>query len=254
MNRGAVLGLDIGESKTPAVLGDAGGPIPELVEASANVASVGADQAHRVLARIARTAGADVERGCAGAAGADTPASKEVLAGRLARQFPAAQIEVVHDARLILAAAGLDAGAVLIAGTGSVAWGMTPDGREARCGGGGGFLGGEGRGYAVGRDAVREALREYDAGLPPGTLASVLLGATACTGVQEMLDLFYTRPERRYWSALAEVVAGVAAEGDRAASRILSEAAHALASLARQVIGRLGTELPLILAGGLLVN
>ena len=44
------------------------------------------------------------------------------------------------------------------------------EGREARSGGYGYLLGDEGGGYSVVRDAVREALREYYAGLEPGTL------------------------------------------------------------------------------------
>ncbi|MBT2512951.1 N-acetylglucosamine kinase [Arthrobacter sp. ISL-30] len=254
MRRGSILGLDIGGSKTHALFCDADGGTTELMETSANVAALGVEQAGAVLGRIAAIIGSDVESVCAGAAGADTPASRALLAGLLGEHFPGARIDVVHDTPLILAAAGLDSGAVLISGTGSVAWGVTRDGREARCGGWGYLLGDDGSGYAVVRDAVREALREHDAGLPAGRLTRAVLGATGCSDVEGLLDLFYRRPERRYWAGLSGIVAELADEGDRAACRILSEAAHALAGLARQITGRLGTGLPLVLAGGFLVN
>ena len=44
-----------------------------------------------------------------------------VLSALLTEHFPGARVEVVHDTRIVLAAAGLDAGVVLVAGTGSYA-------------------------------------------------------------------------------------------------------------------------------------
>ena len=74
----------------------------------------------------------------------------------------------------ILAAAGLDEGIALIAGTGSVAWGRDRTGRSARAGGWGYLLGDEGSGYAVVRETVRHALRlaRPGAGDPTGWPAS----------------------------------------------------------------------------------
>ena len=57
------------------------------------------------------------------------------LQSLLERMLPGCRLSVVHDARLVLAAAGLDAGTALIAGTGSVAYGRSADGREAQRGG-----------------------------------------------------------------------------------------------------------------------
>ncbi len=168
--------------------------------------------------------------------------------------FPGAEVEVVHDTRIVLAAAGLDAGAVLVAGTGSVAWGRNADGREARSGGYGYLLGDEGSGYSVVRDAVREALREYYAGLEPGILVRALMEATSSADALQLMDFFYAKPEPDHWASLAPLVLEFAAEGDPAAVRIQAEAAHSLATLARQVLGELGLDLPLVMAGGLLVN
>ena len=69
-------------------------------------------------------------------------------------------MRIVHDTQLILAAADVQDGIALISGTGSVAWGRTPDGRTARAGGWGYLLGDEGSGYWVGRQAVRHALSD----------------------------------------------------------------------------------------------
>lgn len=258
----AVLGLHIGGSRTHALRSDMdadhgrgnAGDLPEITESSANLSSVGHQGVDAVLRRIAAAAGNGVEAVCAGAAGADTPASRAVLSALLAEHFPGARISVVHDTRIILAAADLDAGAVLVAGTGSVAWGRNKDGREARSGGFGYLLGDEGGGYSVVRDAVREALREHYAGLEPGTLVQALLAATASADALQLMDLFYAKPEPDHWASLAPLVLELAVDGDPAALRIQAEAAHSLASMARQVLGELGLDLPLVMAGGLLVN
>lgn len=255
----AVLGLHIGGSKTHALKADAGAAPAadtsvELTEDSASLTSVGHQGADAVLRRIAAELDGGIQAVCAGAAGADTPASRAVLAALLAGHFPGAKIEVVHDTRIVLAAAGLEYGAVLVAGTGSVAWGLTADGREARCGGYGYLLGDEGGGYSVVRDAVREALREHYAGLEPGALARALLSRTASADALQLMDLFNRKPEPRYWAGMSPLVFELAARGDRAAAHIVADASYALAALARQILGRLGTELPLVLSGGLLVK
>lgn len=263
-----VLGLDIGGSKTHAILaGGDGGSLAECTAGSANIASVGHQAAAEALDEIAARLGAgnrDSHGICtvfAGAAGADTRDGRDRLAALLSRQFPGARIRVVHDTRIILAAGGLDAGAVLISGTGSAAWARTGDGREARAGGWGYLLGDEGSGYAVARSAVRNALSEHDGGLPAGALTAHLLERTGAAEPADLLDLFYRNPERRYWAGLAGTVFDLADRADRVSAAIIDDAARHLAALAAAVSERLGT-VPaaghaaptVLLAGGMLVN
>jgi N-acetylglucosamine kinase-like BadF-type ATPase len=283
-----VLGLDIGGSKTHAILAgnvnenadDGGQPVAECNGGSANITSVGEPAASAALDGLARRLGVGNPDGhgihtvCAGAAGADTPESRDRLAAMLSRRFPGARIQVVHDTRIILAAESLDAGTVLISGTGSAAWAQGADGREARAGGWGYLLGDEGSGYAVTRSAVRNALTEHDAGQPPGPLSVRILERTGAAEPLALLDLFYRNPERRYWAGLAGTVFDVAAMGDVAANAIAEDAARQLAALAVAVNERLGVlpvsgghgsdghgsgapgsaVPPVLLAGGMLVN
>ena len=108
---------------------------------------------------------------------------------------------MVHDAQLLLAAAGLDDGIALIAGTGSVAWGITPDGRAHRAGGWGYLLGDEGSGYGVARAAVRHVLDRLDRAAAPDRLTAALVAGCGLTGPEHLLERFYANPERRYWAA-----------------------------------------------------
>ena len=273
---GHILGLDIGGSKTHAILADAGmdaevkydggttvpRQLAECTVGSANIASVGEHEAAAAMDDLAARLGigdpADhgIHAVFAGAAGADTPAARDRLAALLSRRFPGARIHADHDTRIILAAGGLTAGTVLISGTGSAAWAKAPDGREARAGGWGYLLGDEGSGYAVARSAVRNALEESDHGLPAGLLTARLLAATGAGEPADLLDLFYRRPERRYWAGLAGTVFALAAT-DAASAAIAGEAASHLAGLVLTVnrtLGTLAEGAPVLLAGGMLVN
>ena len=74
-----------------------------------------------------------------------------------------ARVLVVNDALVALeAGAPGRPGVVLIAGTGSIAYGRNAQNQSARAGGWGYMLGDEGSGYWIGRAALRAVLREAD--------------------------------------------------------------------------------------------
>lgn len=255
-----VLGLDIGGSKTQALVARGGSVVAEVRGPSANPASLGVVEAGRRLRRLlTELAGSGVALEsitsvCAGAAGVDSPEQADRITAILAESVPSAAIRLVHDTELLLAAAGTRSGIALIAGTGSVAWGCAPDGRQARAGGWGYVLGDEGSGYGMARAAVRHALGRLDAGLGPDTLSLRLAAACRLERPALLLDHFYARPERRYWAERSRVVLELAEAADPAASAILTDAGARLASLVESVSLRLALPGPVILAGGVLVH
>ena len=250
-----VIGVDIGGSKTHGIRAVGGGPVAEAVAGSANVAAVGLAEAGRQLdALFAQLDVRGVDAVCAGAAGADGTESISAMTRLFADRVPGAQVSVVHDARLVLAAEGLDEGVSLIAGTGSVAWGRRADDTEARAGGWGHLLGDEGSGYRVAIDAVRHALDRMDAGVPADPLTTALLEACDLADRTELIDFVYARQDKRYWAERAAVVTGLAERGDPAAAAIVDVAADALAALATRVLGRLDLPGPVVLGGGFAVH
>jgi glucosamine kinase len=251
----AVLGVDIGGSKTHGLRVEHGEVVREAMAGSANMASVGVQAAGRVLDELFDRLGLDsIAAVCVGAAGADTPEGRDRLTRLVAQRLPSAALTVVHDTRLVLAAAELDEGVVVISGTGSVGWGMRRDGQEVRAGGWGYLLGDEGSGYGLARDAVREALRDADCGRAPGPVALRLVAECGLERPDQLLDLFYAQPERRWWAQRAGAVVALAVAGDATAVRLVDQAADALADLAVVVAGRLALTGPVVLAGGLVVN
>ncbi len=250
-----IMAFDIGGSKTHAVRTVDGEIVAEAVVGSANVSSVGDDEAGRQLdLAIGRLGGAgDVRAACAGAAGVDTPDTVRRLYALIADRLPCARVRIVHDSQLILAAAGLDNGIALISGTGSVAWGRNGS-RTARAGGWGYLLGDEGSGYWVAREAVRRTLALADDGQPTGELGQLLAADCGLPDATELLNHFYTQTNRRYWAGRARVVFELANAGDPTSRNIVDDGARALAAPAGLVARRLDISGPVVLAGGLAVH
>lgn len=255
-----LLGLDIGGSKTHVISRRPGRDDRELFTGTANLASVGETEAARqldlVFAQLAEWGSEPpVTAICAGAAGVDTPATEARLRALITSRAPQARVRIVHDTHLILAAAGLQAGLVVISGTGSAAYGSDATGRSTRAGGWGYLLGDEGGGYSIGRAAVRHALKLADQGLPADRLTLQLAADCGQQRPDQLFDHFYATPERRYWAERARVVFTLAEAGDQAAARIVTAAAHDLAELVRTVAIALGSVPgPVVLAGGVLVH
>ncbi|MFI5779792.1 N-acetylglucosamine kinase [Nocardia sp. NPDC051570] len=250
----AILGLDIGGSKTMALRAEDGVVVAQARAGSANVASVGVLEAGRQLDLVLeRVQGHGARIVCAGAAGADTPEGRARLRDLLAERLPDAMIHVVHDTELLLAAAGLDEGVALISGTGSVAWGRRGD-QTARAGGWGYLLGDQGSGYWVAREAVCRALARVDRGRPEDRLGRALAAECGLRSTEQLLDHFYNHTDRRYWARRANIVFDLAATGDPSCRAIVDEAVAQLTELVETVTGRLSFDGPVIAAGGLVVN
>ncbi len=254
MRPGSFLGLDIGGSSSRARLVENGRIVAEAEGPGANVAvllpQVVESRLGEVLSRIGTIR---PDACCAGAAGAEVPAGRERLEKLLASILPDCKITVVHDTRLVLAAAGFDSGIALISGTGSVAYGRDRDGREARFGGWGWLVGDDGSATWLAREAAREVMRRSDAGEPTGRLGDVMLGATASHSATDLIGTLHGLDEPREWAALAGVVFEVAGD-DAGASALVERAASALCDLVASVRTRLSLDGPLVLAGGLILN
>jgi len=243
-----VLGLDIGGSRTRGRVCSDGRVVAEASAGSASLTAAGAGAAREVLGELLASLGHPaVAAAVAGAAGCDTASGRARMTELLGPLLPGARLEVVHDTRLVLAAAGLDSGIVVIAGTGSVAWGLAPSGAEARAGGWGHLLGDEGSGYWVVREAVRRALAERDLGAPPGPLALALLAATGAGDPLELVPLFHSERSPERWAGLSHATL----EAD---PTLVDATAAALARQASTVGARLSLSGPVVLAGGMLLG
>jgi N-acetylglucosamine kinase-like BadF-type ATPase len=251
---GVLLGLDIGGSSSRARLVEDGRIVAEAEGPGANVAALRPGVVEsRLRALLAGMGDIRPVACCAGSAGAEVPAGRRRLERLLAGLLPGCAITVVHDARLVLAAAGLESGIALISGTGSVAYGRDRDGREARAGGWGWLVGDDGSGAWLAREAARELMRRSDAGEALGTLGEAMLEASGARGTADLIGKLHRMTEPREWAVLAGVVFE-AAELDAGAEALVEYTADALAGLVAVVRKRLSVDGPVVLSGGQLLN
>jgi N-acetylglucosamine kinase len=155
----------------------------------------------------------------------------------LERILAAETLVVTTDA--VTALAGATAGKpgiVVIAGTGSIAFGRNAEGRTARAGGWGYIFGDEGGAFDIARQALRAALRYEEGWGPPTALHGALLEAAGSADANDVLHRFYSDewPRPRV-AALAPRVDEAAMAGDAIAREILHSAAQQLAILTASV-------------------
>jgi len=198
-----------------------------------------ARQATEALAET--VAAAAREAGCslplaglgAGVAGVGHQEHRRQLLALLEQKGLTERIALTHDAEIALwGAFGRGAGIVVIAGTGSIAYGRSAEGREVRVGGWGREIDDAGGGWWLGREVLRLVLRAYD-GRGPST--AMMPRLVAATGVRQLPDLVaWVRRETRTPRDIAElsqVAEEAAASGDPVARELLARAGQELAEL-----------------------
>ncbi len=168
--------------------------------------------------------------------------------------FAARAVRFLHDAPIALAGAIPDRPAgVVIAGTGSAAYGESATGDAVRAGGYGYLFGDAGSAFAIARAALAEAMEAADRGAP-GDLGDAALAYFDLPDLRAFVRATSLgaigRPQI---AGFARVVLDAARLGDAGAAAIVEEAAAALAGLARTVAARIdGHEpLPIAFVGGI---
>ncbi len=238
------LGVDGGQSSTVAVISDETGKVigwatagpcnhVSAAESRAKFLRVMGECVLQAASRAGMPTGKPRFRGaCLGMSG-----GPEDKAGLLHEVFDAGHLLVTHDGRIALAGATMgEPGIIVVAGTGSIAFGENGKSESARAGGWGHIFGDEGGGFDVVRQALRAALAEHEGWGPVTALTPALLEATGTANANQTLHLFYT-PEwpRSRVAGLARLVDQIAQEGDPVAGDILQRAAMQLAMLAGTV-------------------
>jgi N-acetylglucosamine kinase-like BadF-type ATPase len=248
--------MDIGGSKTRGVRFEGNMPVRDVTVGSANVQNVSPDVAVANLAELFRDRGGrQVDEIYVGAGGVDTDEDARALASLIRQFVPDARITVVHDSRLLLAAAGVNSGVAVISGTGSAVWGRNDKGEEARFGGWGFLLGDEGSGYWLGREAVRYSLRRMNQGHKPDELTSNLLAACGTDDPARLIALFHSpRADRSYWAGHARLVVDAAQAGHQPSLQLMIQCGKDLAEMTARTLDHLGLAGPVVLGGGLGMN
>lgn len=261
-----VLGLDAGGSRTVALIANERGRVLGRGEAGpGNYHTAGLGPAAEAIRQAARSAIADaglVAQALSAAffalSGLDRLTDRQVLSGAVASLGLNCPIQLEHYAKAALAGAtGGRPGVVVIAGTGSVAYGEDALGNHFRSGGYGPLLGDEGGGYDIGRKAFLAALRAEDGRGPATHLSERLKQRFMLEKMTHLINLVYGNPaplQRPEIAGLAPLVVEVAQEGDFVAREILRVAGRELGLLGAAVLQALkwdpNTSVPVAGSGG----
>ncbi|CAI9269340.1 unnamed protein product [Lactuca saligna] len=248
-------------------------PLPVLGRAIAgcsNHNSVGEtlarDTLEQVMMEALSTSGSKksaVQAVCLGVSGVNHPNDQERILNWLREIFPRhVKLYVQNDAVAALASGSMGKlhGCVLIAGTGSIAYGFSEDGKEARAAGGGPVLGDWGSGYGIAAQALTSVIRAHDGRGPHTMLTNSILKSLSLSSPDELIGWTYADPSWARIAALVPVVVTCAEDGDDVANQILNDAVEELALTVKAVVHKLGLcgqdgsgEFPVVLVGGVLI-
>jgi len=193
---------------------------------------------------------------CVGAAGAGQPAQAERLKQIFVAIAPeAVKVRVFHDGRVALGAFTTDRPAmVIVAGTGSLAYGERADGASERAGGYGALIGDDGSAFAIGAAAARATARMLDRVEEEGPLtASVRSALGVDTAAELSRALIEGDGAVARIASLAPLVGRANEQGDATAHGIINDQGTRLSELGLTVARVLGDRervLPIGLCGG----
>jgi glucosamine kinase len=257
------LGIDGGGTKTTCVVGDESSVLATANGSGSNIVRLGEAEAKVGLqAAISQACcGANVsplriQAACVGAAGAANPEVNAAVRKIVRQILPNAEVTVVGD-MVIAHEAALHhhPGVVAIAGTGSIAYGRNEQGETARAGGWGFAISDEGSGQWIGRTAVSEAMRAFDAQRETGLLDRILQEWKLASR-DDLIRHANASPAPSF-AELFPAVQQAASERDVIASDILMRAGAELAQLVLIALHRLWKPSELVrigVAGGVFAN
>ncbi|KAJ1694976.1 hypothetical protein LUZ63_011674 [Rhynchospora breviuscula] len=271
---GVVLGVDGGTTNTVCVCLPYGSTgqvkcLSRAVAGCSNRNSVGENAAMETLENVMKEAlsmaGRDcseVRAVCLAVSGVNHPSDQKRLLDWLRGKFPShVKFYVENDAVAALASGTMGKlhGCVLIAGTGSIAYGITEDGREARAAGAGPVLGDWGSGYGIAAQALTAVIKAHDGRGPLTSLTDNILKELQLSSPDEVIGWTYADASWARIAALVPVVVSSAIEGDEVANKILHESVRDLADCVIAVVRRLQLcgedgkgRFPLVMVGGVL--
>lgn len=241
-----VIGVDGGGTKTEAIAIDhAGRKIAQVTGGASNPHSVTYAIAERNIAEVLDRIGSELPAHhgpcraiCLGLAGGG---AEDVLQHYTAfirqyavdRQMPLAHAILKNDAEIALAAAhGTPYGVIVIAGTGSIAYGITRDGVPYRSGGWGHILGDQGSGYAIGLQTLQAAMLSHDGVLPQTGLIQMIQDKLSLSHIEDLKSYAYQpHIQKQHIAGFAELCIRAAESGDIVARDIIRRSAAELAAL-----------------------
>lgn len=256
------LGIDGGGSKTVCAIADDAVVLGQATTGGCNVVRLGEETARANLQGAIRQAcdtahvrPGDIDSSTIGVAGAASVAAVATAVRRAAADAGLRETDVVGDNVIAMEAAfaGLP-GVVVMAGTGSIAFGRNPRGETARAGGYGFAVSDEGSGHWIGRALVAAALRAHDHHREE--LLNAVVAQWSVDGRDALVRKANENPPPDF-AQLFPLALKAASSGDPAAVSVMQSAGRELAALASTVLSSLWDDhkpVRIALGGGVFAN
>ena len=263
-NEQSVIGVDGGGTKTRAVWIRRDGSVLAMAQAGgSNYQEIGVHGVNALLEELVgpwlvNTVESKPACICLGLAGAGRPTEQRAIKDSVLAREWSDRVRVESDARAALAGAHAEKrGMIVIAGTGSIVFGIGENGDWVRAGGWGPLLGDEGSGYDIALRGIRAGLAAHDGSGPDTALSRSLLEELGIKEWAEIVSRVYGGDlDRPALASLAPSIMRCAEEGDRVAIAVIRSTAEGLAKQIAAVSRRSGIDKEdgLSYCGGLLTG
>ncbi len=259
MREKIAAGIDGGGTGTTLVLLDSKGKqTARETFGPFNPNSIGEDHYRSLLSQIFDTIlqAGDCNAVCIGAAGISNPMTAGIAREVAERYGLSDKLLLKGDQEIALyGAMSGKAGAILIAGTGSICFGRNAAGKAMRVGGWGHLIDDVGSGYAIGRDVLRAVVQAHDGRTEKTLLTELVQRNWNVSGIEAIIARTYSTPDKSNIAALSRTAEEGASAGDTVSLRLLERNAGELCELAGTAYAGLGEQqLSLCLMGGLLTH
>jgi N-acetylglucosamine kinase-like BadF-type ATPase len=261
-----LLGVDGGGTKMLGALAALDGKIIKKIKTGpASYHAVGIEQVEKNLKELLEgLVGKDlneVKACCLGFSGCGRPSDYEILNPMLKRVGIFNKTDLFGDMAIGLMGGALEPkGVIVIAGTGSIVYGIGEDGVAKRAGGYGQWYADEGSGFRIGNKALRAIFMAQDGRIKP---VSFEKPALKFLKLKQPNDLILWATEKNKAGTIKTDIASVAPfvieaakKGDKTAKQILKEEIDELVLAVRTVVKGIKSKgLPkVVLVGGLVEN
>lgn len=236
----AYIGIDGGGTNLKALIGDDNrNVICTLKSGPVNYQSVGIDKVKESFRHLLDCCKheyniiyEDIKCICMGCAGINNKRDECIYRNIMNDIGYRNKLILYNDAYVALAEEGREVeGAVLISGTGSIAYGISKDGAHVRVGGWGHIIGDEGSGYSIARDALNAAARSFDGIIPHTRLTEAIMNKLKVNSWDDLMEYIYdSKTQKQHIAELAPIVLELASS-DKTAEDIVKKAAYDLCNM-----------------------
>lgn len=257
-----VIGIDGGGTKTAVAIASNQGELIEQFHVGAinyngGDAETIAASFQEMFDRIKACCGSlgDIQQIVIGAAGISNPEVSMRLEQNVRKQGYEGAIWITGDQETALyGAQNAMQGIILIAGTGSICFGVNGSGEKHRSGGFGHLIDDEGSGYSIGRQLLSALVQAEDGRLKHSIIPAMVYEQLGLKTVQEIIGFVYSKETtKKDIAALAPIMTAACEQGDEQALLIAKRSADSLHELLAPVIDKLGLHhSPIAMAGSVL--